>query len=262
MAGLSRPGPPQDARQQSCHVGCCAPLHAVRVSPADALGHAPCRLRGHSQRGLLMRRSQCPRFQTPACHPVCFPLRSSSFAGQLRTRAASPPAPPPSPAGPLLLTRRAARARGSACKRRPGRFPRTPLSARAMFSRRILAANVFPQCLPSSVVQTVYKARAQRPAYTAADAQSLLTLGSTSIRKHFEDLSPVPGLGPAKVAHDGLNFIHPNPQPPRDPHASLAFLASFSDSPFTSSYVHTRPAAQLARSRHALRRGVTISPNR
>jgi len=42
----------------------------------------------------------------------------------------------------LLLLRRAARARGSACKRRQGRFPLTPPSTRAIFSRRIPAANV------------------------------------------------------------------------------------------------------------------------
>ncbi len=41
----------------------------------------------------------------------------------------------------MLLLRRAARARGSACKRRQGRFPLTPLSARAILSRRIPAAN-------------------------------------------------------------------------------------------------------------------------
>ena len=41
----------------------------------------------------------------------------------------------------MLLLRRAARARGSACKRRQGKFPLTPLSARAILSRRIPAAN-------------------------------------------------------------------------------------------------------------------------
>ena len=38
---------------------------------------------------------------------------------------------PPKGTGPLVFLRRAARARGSACKTRPGRFPRTPLVARA-----------------------------------------------------------------------------------------------------------------------------------
>lgn len=50
--------------------------------------------------------------------------------------------PPKRGADPLLWLRRAARARGSACQRRQGRFPLTPLSARAILSRRIPAANV------------------------------------------------------------------------------------------------------------------------
>ena len=67
--------------------------------------------------------------------------------------------PPKRGADPLLWLRRAARARGSACQRRQGRFPLTPLSARAIFSRRLSTPNRSANGQPLFHSPTVFPGR-------------------------------------------------------------------------------------------------------
>jgi hypothetical protein len=81
----------------------------------------------------------------------------------------------------LLLLRRAARARGSACKRRQGRFPLTPLSARAILSRRIPAANASFTITPLFPASAVFAEHPPfRPtAFTSGPRQAVIAQTAT-----------------------------------------------------------------------------------
>ena len=87
-------------------------------------------------------RQSCRRDRGPVTLP-----RSGCPVCRSRHPAALPPLEPfaPQGAGPLLLLRRAARARGSACKRRQGKFPLTPLSARAISAAAFLSPTFSPR---------------------------------------------------------------------------------------------------------------------
>ena len=81
----------------------------------------------------------------------------------------------------MLLLRRAARARGSACKRRQGRFPLTPLSARAILSRRIPAPNASFTITPLFPASAVFAEHPPfRPtAFTSGPRQAVIAQTAT-----------------------------------------------------------------------------------
>ena len=70
------------------------------------------------------------------------PPKASRLPQSVCSRNRSPLRLAPPGAGALLCLRRAARARGSACQRRQGRFPLTPLSARAILAAAFPAHTV------------------------------------------------------------------------------------------------------------------------
>ena len=91
----------------------------------------------------------------------------------------------------MLLLRRAARARGSACQRRQGKFPLTPLSARAIFSRRIPAANAYfttTPLLPASAVFSQHHRSGLRP--SRSDPRQTVTAQTATRTARISGLSP------------------------------------------------------------------------
>lgn len=117
--------------------------------------------------------SHAARIATPfgCCKPAVLPAVSAC-------RRIDPPwvfGPPRRGADPLLWLRRAARARGSACQRRQGRSPLTPLSARAIFSRRIPAADAsfgLPPLVTAPTVFAQHHRSGQRPSRSDPDKPS------------------------------------------------------------------------------------------
>ena len=122
---------PRKLRESSC-----LSLRATRLAAAYRLRRSCHRPRGP----VALPRSGCPvrRSRHPAALWCgrCLPLRfhsgpSSSKVCATRTSSTVPLGPFAPRGGPVRFAAARRRARGSACKTRPGKFPRTPLSARA-----------------------------------------------------------------------------------------------------------------------------------
>ena len=122
--------------------------------------------------------------------PGSWPCRPStprlSRLPQPPSRRIVPPwvfGPPRRGADPLLWLRRAARARGSACQRRQGKFPLTPLSARAISSAAFPQQALSPSPDRYSVCHACLKEEPRRP-LRAHRTRGLRRLARTGVVRH------------------------------------------------------------------------------
>jgi len=122
----------QTRRPPTAHVQIPALWPSVE-SPQSRAGCLPRKLRVHpSLHCVLVVIGRKPSVST-------VPPRPSRLPQSVCRRNRSPLRLSPRGAGALLCLRRAARARRIACQRRKGRFPLTPLSARAIFAAALPA---------------------------------------------------------------------------------------------------------------------------